>query len=364
MGRIIGKEDFTQMDDQRSLTSGLTVESNFWANNSRLLLRIAIRGGFLFLACIVLIEMFLFPISYSAASTDVIITPYSELFSENPDNTVLSPCEYPRLYSTSFSGDIQCDDTVNPSYCPYGWTCSIVEDENTNQDTWVCLNNAFKCGDLHYCTNYISTLKQNPTAIPSLLWDVSIGTNEYSVSLSIMTLGLVILLSNWVIFEIWSCLLHDPLEPNAPEDAICAHSLVRVYNSVFPLKGPLQCGLNFIVLFPLFAFLFVSGVVFLASVNPSVEELTNIAAAECFKGPPAMYIMLSSTLGWGIALFVTEMLTIIGIWVLLSLYNIRSLHTIWEPRAFVTIVLLIGIVISIGVTIEIVAVLIQYSSIY
>jgi hypothetical protein len=102
----------------------------------------------------------------------------------------------------------------------------------------------------------------------------------------------------------------------------------------------------------------VCGVTFLASVNPSIYELTTVSTAECIENSN-IYLLLSSTLGFGIALFVTGVLCVIALWLFLSLYNIAALNTFWEPRAYFTIVTLLWIVIMIGIVIEVVAIFIE-----
>jgi len=183
------------------------------------------------------------------------------------------------------------------------------------------------------------------------------NSTTFGFSLTFLIISGAILIGTWFLFELWIFLISDPFIPRSEDEVPFGHSLVKYYNSIFPVGGIAQCNINFFVLLPLGFCIILSGLLFYPGMDPSIRTLTDIAAADCFDSN--IILMLSATSGWSIAFFVTEILVVLALWFFLSLYTIRTVNTIWEPRAFITIVVLIGIIISIGIFIEIFAVILE-----
>jgi hypothetical protein len=215
-----------------SLKTGHSLDNGFWSKHSDTLLRFTIRIAFTFLIAVIVIEMFLFPVSYSAATLDAIITPYpSSDFTSYQENQVLNPCVYPRLYRLYDASDILCDyDEITLSYCPEGWSCSIVANEETQEQTFVCLNNAYSCGDLHYCSDYINELTPADTgAFPYRPWGVDIPIGSYASSMTFLLAALAIAIITW------GCL-----------EALLWEKFADSVANIFPMAGPKQCVVNFV----------------------------------------------------------------------------------------------------------------------
>lgn len=86
--------------------------------------------------------------------------------------------------------------------------------------------------------------------------------------------------------------------------------------------------------------------------------MTNIAVSDCF-GDHWLFLFSSSVLGWATGFFVTEILCVIFVLLFLSLYTVKPLYYgIWDARVFLTIFVLLAIIVGIGVTIELVSIVI------
>ena len=98
--------------------------------------------------------------------------------------------------------------------------------------------------------------------------------------------------------------------------------------------------------------IFLSGTFFLVGVTPSLHTLTAIADADCFDDK-WLYLFTSSMVGWTTAIFVVELVCVFFLWLLISLYMIKPLYIgIWDPRVFLTLILIVIAVSSIGLAIE------------
>jgi len=95
-----------------------------------------------------------------------------------------------------------------------------------------------------------------------------------------------------------------------------------------------------------------SGIIYLTGSTTPLESLTQIEEADCFVDH-WLYLFSATILGWITAFFVTLMLCIVTLWALLSLYNIQQLFDgLWDPRIFITVMVLVNIVVACGIAIE------------
>lgn len=113
------------------------------------------------------------------------------------------------------------------------------------------------------------------------------------------------------------------------------------------------------LILPLGIVLLISGIVFLTGFSPSIPQMTDIAAADCFDDH-WLYLFSSTMLGWITVFFVIQIIYVFTLWFFLGLFTVKSLYgSIWEPRVFVTIITIIIIIVLIGVVIEIAATIIE-----
>jgi len=351
------------MDDEsvlQSLKTGkYSADRSCWETNTRFLLRLTLHATIAFLCLLILLQVVLMSVYYHRLSDilPVSITPYGSVV---PDNSTLIPCVFPRN-AEPLPGDIDCQ---TQGFCPVGWSCSIVADEETQVNTFVCLNNAYSCGDLHYCTNYITSLTNATTAtLPSKLSNIEVSETSYLLAVIPTFFGLFLLAFMWIGFIFWSAIIGDPFSPNSLEDTQgFSRSCYEQYQKLFSseVTSVRQCRINILITFPLIIILIIGGSVFLASgTSPSLHDLTAIATADCFADS-WLYLFSSSMLGWITGFFVAEIACMFALLFFFSVYTIKPFfHSIWDARVFLTIFLLMSIIIAIGVTIELVSVIIM-----
>ena len=243
------------MEDTEALQSLRTgkyaTSKTCWDTNSRFLLRLTLHGMIAFLLFVILLEVVLFSVFYHKISdkTPITITPYGSLI---PENDTLIPCVFLRD-PDPLPGSKLCP---TGGYCPVEYSCSIVADEDTQENTYVCLNDALPCGNLHYCTTYIAGLDDtSDTTFPAKISDVGISETFYLLSVIPTFLGLFLLAFMWITFNLWNAMLGDPFEPSSAEDTPgVMRSIREKYDRVAPanISSWGQCGFNAVRVFLLF----------------------------------------------------------------------------------------------------------------
>merc|ERR1712232_99470 len=346
----------SEIEVTQSLKSGQ--HTSCWDYNSVFLLRLTIHGMFIFLLFLTLIQIIMVSVFYHKINDNspISITPYPDLF---PNNDTISPCVYPRL-DESFSLDNTC---LYDTFCPLGWSCSTVADQESQDTTYVCLNDLFSCGDIHYCTNYIKQLSPIEGNIPAVKASVGISKPYYISSLLFLIFGLVVLLCLWILFAIWNFIIEDPFNPRDISTTYgISRSLYEFYDKIPKLSPRKLYYVNVLVASFIFLIFVIAGCSFIGGCSPRLYSVTDIAVANCFDDH-WLYLFASSMMGWIYAFFITQGICCIGLWFFYSLYTVKTaFKSIWDPRVFLTIILLMLILVSIGIGIELVSIIIEAAS--
>ena len=221
-------------------------QNSCWDYNSRFLLRLTLHLMIVFLLFLILLQVILFSVFYHKISDKGLITatPFGSLV---PNNTTLDPCVFPRSAEASPLTELACP---GGTFCPIGWTCTIVADQDTGENTYACLNNAVSCGDLHYCTNYIFDLEETTnTTIPARVIEIGISETFYLLAVIPTFLSIFLLAIMWIIFNLWNVMVSDPFKPRSPEETSGAlGSIYRKYRNIVPsnISSWIQCQINIV----------------------------------------------------------------------------------------------------------------------
>lgn len=235
------------MEDEEVMQSLKTGKQNScWDYNSRFLLRLSLHLMIAFLLFLILLQVILFSVFYHKISDkgEIITSPFGAFL---PDNTTLIPCVFPRSSEASPLTELSC---VGDTFCPIGWTCTIVADKDSGANTLACINNDFSCGDLHYCTNYIFDLSDTTnTTIPAKIIDIGISKTFYLLSVIPTFLSIFLLIIMWIIFNVWNVIISDPFKPRSVDETSGpTRTIYEKYRNIVPnnISSWVQCQLNIV----------------------------------------------------------------------------------------------------------------------